>query len=415
MEKMKYTLRPYQELAIEKLTWAMTMPGNDVISIAQGGGKSLIIADFVHRTSKPALILSPTREILKQNMDKLLTYVPPVEVGVYSASMSRKDLGFFTFATIGSIYKKPEVFKDFNLAIVDECDLVPTKKMNSMYNKFFKAANIKKVIGFTGTPFRQDTYYEEPPWGWEEHRRRKAQGRITPLKVVTTTKMITRYADGFWQRMLYVLNTDQLMEEGYLSPLKYVDRTLIGHNDLKLNKSESEFDLEDYEEKISEKYNNILRTVAWAYENRDNVLVFCTSIKQANLLSGYFKDSAVVTSETKKRERNKIIKNFKEGKIKIVFNVSVLTVGFDFPELNTIILLRPTRSLRLHLQILGRGTRIHKDKDHCLVIDLAGNVGSLGKLEEIRVTKVDGKWDVVSPSQPEGFHNKPLFSFYLQQ
>lgn len=392
----------------------MNLSGNDVVVIPQGGGKSLVIADFVHRTGKPALILNPTREILEQNMEKFLTYVDKSEVGVYSASMDRKDINNFTFGTIQSMYKRPELFANFNLAIVDECDLVPMNKMNSMYGKFFRAANIHKVIGFTGTPYRQDTYYQEPSMGWAAYRERKSKGLITPLTVVTTTKMITRYSDGFWSRMLYALNTDHLMEQGYLSPLRYIDGTILDHSQLKLNKTQSEFDLEDYEDKIKNEFDRIVEAVNQSKQIRNHVLVFCTSIKQANALQKFFEGSAVVTSETGKRERNKIIKDFKDGKIPVVFNVSVLTVGFDFLELDCIVLARPTRSLRLHLQILGRGTRLHEDKQFCLIVDLAGNVKSLGKLEEIKVVKKDG-WNVVSPAQPDGFHMKPLFSFLLKE
>jgi superfamily II DNA or RNA helicase len=183
---------------------------------------------------------------------------------------------------------------------------------------------------------------------------------------------------------------------------------------LKLNKTQSEFDLEDYEDKIKNEFDRIVEAVNQSKQIRNHVLVFCTSIKQANALQKFFEGSAVVTSETGKCERNKIIKDFKAGKIPVVFNVSVLTVGFDFPELHCIVLARPTRSLRLHLQILGRGTRLHEDKQFCLIVDLAGNVKSLGKLEEIKVVKKDG-WNVVSPAQPDGFHMKPLFSFLLKE
>ena len=141
MNKMKYTLRPYQEQAVNKLLWSKKLEGADLCILPTGAGKSIVIAELAYKLKQPILILQPTKEILEQNLAKMETYVDPEKIGVYSASMNRKDFGFITFATIQSIYKKPELFKNFGVIIIDECHLVNPKNLNGMYTRFFNEIN----------------------------------------------------------------------------------------------------------------------------------------------------------------------------------------------------------------------------------------------------------------------------------
>lgn len=387
--------------------------GNSVVSACQGSGKSLIIADFVHKLKKPVLILVPSKELLEQNVEKMSNYVSKEEISVFSASMKQKDVGKITFGTIQSIYKHPEKFLGFEVCIVDEGDLVPMNKMNGMYRKFFKQSKIKKVFGMTGTPFRQDSFYKEPPEGWAAYRAKRWKN-YSSLEVVTTTKMIVRYKDSFWNRMLCVINTHELLEQGYLSPLKYWNNTLIDHESIPVNKSKSEFDLVAYSELIEKKEKYIVETLQRAKEDHKSILVFCVSIEQAERLAKVFPDSKAVSSLTKKRDRDQIIKDFKSGVTKMIFNCEIFTVGFDHPLLDCIALARPTRSLRLHLQILGRGMRKAEGKTHCDVIDFAGNIKALGKIEDVVIKPINGMWNVVSPAFPQGFHMQEMFTYKLK-
>src|SRR4051812_3998685 len=123
------TLRSYQQKAVEALLWAHKLEGPDVAVLPTGAGKSLVIADLAKKLMQPILILQPSKEILEQNYNKLCHYVDESEIGIYSASMNRKDLGFYTLATIQSIYKTPEKFKEFSTIIIDECHKVDPKSL----------------------------------------------------------------------------------------------------------------------------------------------------------------------------------------------------------------------------------------------------------------------------------------------
>ena len=400
--KKMIELRPYQQDVVSKIMWAKDLTGNDVITVAQGGGKSVIIAEIAHRLGKPVLVVCPNKEILEQNIDKMTHLMPRTEIGVFSASMKEKTIKSITFGTIQSMYKHPELFTGFDVVIYDECDLHNPKNLDGMSTTLFKQAGIKKVFGFTGTPFRQDHYYER--WGTQKWM----------VRTVTTTKMIARMRPFFWSRMLCVINTQELLDLGYLSPITYHDVKLIDHEEIKTNKSQSDFDMEDFESKIESKYQGIANYIIKLPHK--GKLVFASSIEQAKALQMLVEGSVVVTSETNRKEREKAVEDLKAGRISVVFNVGIFTVGFDYPELDCLVLLRPTRSLRLHCQILGRVSRIAPGKECGHVYDLVSNVRNLGKLNEIQIKKDDtGKWNVMGGKYPSGYHMEPLYSYQLKK
>jgi len=125
--------------------------------------------------------------------------------------------------------------------------------------------------------------------------------------------------------------------------------------------------------------------------------------------------SAFVSGETPDKERKQILKDFKSGKIRVIFNCEVLTTGFDHPALDCIVLARPTKSLNLYNQMIGRGTRIAEGKTKCTIFDITGTVKHLGKLNEIEVLQVqneletDLEWNVQNPS---GLNRNKIMSYH---
>lgn len=136
-------LRPYQQQALDKILWAkeQNLPGNDLLVLPTGAGKSHVIAALANSLSEPILILQPSKEILEQNYAKLSQYVHPLKIGIYSASMNERTIRFFTFATIQSIYRKPQEFVQFGTIIIDECHLVNPKNLGGMFTTFINEVN----------------------------------------------------------------------------------------------------------------------------------------------------------------------------------------------------------------------------------------------------------------------------------
>jgi len=392
-----FTLRDYQKQAVEKLIWSQKFPEPDLCVLPTGAGKSLVIADLVHRLNKETLILQPSREILQQNLAKMLTYTSRDEVGVYSASMNEKTIKPITFATIGSIYKKPHEFLHFKQIIIDECHGVNAKNLDGMFTTFLRSIGSPKVVGFTATPYRQAQMYERLETG--------------ELLTHTTTKIITRTNPRFWHRIMYNINNAELVRAGYLVPIKYFDRSIIEHGQIPINKSKSDFDLTAYERTIFSMKDKLLESVFLAQELSSGVLVFCSSVEQAKELCELTPDSQVVTAQTPAKLRSRIVEDFKSGKTRTVFNVGVFTIGFDHPALDCIVLLRPTRSIALYYQMLGRGVRISPGKKLCRVIDMTGTVKQLGRIETIKMEKIENKWELTSENG--SWHNKSLYSYQV--
>lgn len=393
-------LRDYQKLAIEKIRWALDkkLEGNNLIVLPTGSGKSIVIAHLVQQLREPVLILQPTKEILEQNLEKLLRYVDRSEIGIFSASMNDKTVGTYTFATIQSIYKKPELFARFRLVILDEAHLLNPKNLSGMFTSFLRKIGNPKVVGLTATPYRLDTMYVTRDDG--------------DLEIVTTTRLINRTKQFFWQRVLLNVTIADLIERGYLCPLEYVDRSIVRQEDLKLNKSRSDFDLDAYEEITSERQHEMLNAIAYGMERAKSVLVFCSSVAQARRFAGIINGAKSVSAMTPAKERDRIVSAFKTGEIKVVCNVGVLTTGFDHPALDCVVLLRPTRSIALYSQMIGRGVRTAEGKTSCLVVDCTSTVQNLGRIETIKMVKRE-KWEL--ESETGSWHNTELFRFTVHR
>lgn len=398
-------LREYQKEAIEKIKWAMTLEGNDIIVLPTGAGKSIVIAELANYLNQNILILQPSKEILEQNKTKLSFYVPEDDIGVYSASLGEKVIKKYTFATIGSIYKVPKLFTDFKIILLDECHLLNPKDTGSMFGKFIKGIGSPKIIGFTATPYRIfPTYFvENNDYGG------KGLYRANSIKILSRVKPF------FWSRILYNINSVDLLNQGYLCPLEYIDKTKIKQELIPLNRSQTDFDLEQYDKMIYKIDDDIVSMINEVKNKHKSILVFCTSISQSERMKKYFIESESISSNTKPIDRTKIINGFKDGQIKIVFNVGVLTTGFDMPELDCIVLLRPTKSVALYYQMLGRGLRISPNKTKCTVYDWSDSVNRIGTIESIKMEKVDGKWNVVSSAMPNGWNAIQLYKFQVKK
>jgi DNA repair protein RadD len=397
------TLRPYQQEALEAITRDLDLPGASIAVLPTGSGKSHIIAATA-LLRRPVLILQPSVELLIQNKAKLEAIIGLDEIGVYSASFGTKDIKTFTFATIGSVYKTPDLFKDVKLVIVDECHQLAPRNVSGMLMKFLAGLPGVKVLGTTATPYRIELTYMK-------------EGDV--LYAASGVKMINRTrikdtSSAFWARIIYTISHTQLVKDGYLCPLEYVHEPLVPYETIPVNLSHSDFDLSSYSQSVVGFEANILNTIAEAQKRYKSVLIFCADVSQAEHYTSIVLGSRVITGKTPAKYRQQIVEGFKSGQIQTVFNVGCLTTGFDKPDLDCIILLRPVRSPILYLQMLGRGSRVAPGKDKCTVIDLTGSCKALGVIESFEVFRNNGLWDVRS-EKVHGFHGRLLFRMKIQK
>lgn len=375
-----FTLRDYQKKASDAAInfFHSKDKNNAVMVLPTGSGKSLVIADIANRLNGHTLVFQPSKEILEQNYAKLCSY-GIADCSIYSASFNSKEISRITFATIGSVKNHPELFSHFEAVIMDECHLCNPKE--GMYKTFFETLNCK-ILGLTATPYRLNT---------------SSFGAIL--------KFITRTRPRIFHDVIYQVQISTLLDMGYLSKLDYYAMSPSGWNETNLQVNSTgadytdksvvrEYDRLDFYSYLVQIVNRLLNPKTG---QRKGILVFTRFLKEAENLTMSIPGCSIVTGETPKKERERLLEAFKKGEIKVIANVGVLTVGFDYPELDTIVMARPTMSLALYYQIVGRAIRAHKGKESGWIIDLCGNVKRFGEVKDLKLTEPKkGLWQVES-------------------
>mgnify|MGYP002753488546 FL=1 len=406
---MKYKLRPYQEEAKQAALWHIShreKPG--IITVSTGGGKSLIIAAICRELDDNIIVLQPNRELVLQNYEKFTNYAPDIDAGIYSASTGAKDIRKVTFATIGSIYKKPELFRHFNYAILDECHGLNPKQLGStMLGKFLRGAEIGNVIGLTATPYRVDTVYT-----WKDGQLNGSAG----------LKMLNRMGKNpFFGNICYKIEHKELEQMGYLAPIKYYqDKTSWA--DLKVNSTGANFTDESAQVFGGRIISRTVQAINYAEKHHKRCLVFCQTVSQAESIQEIMRDEfglevGLVTAKTPGKEREELVRRFKSGELKTMLNMGVFTTGFDVPELDCIVMSRATMSLALWYQMIGRGVRLDpSDPNKVLhVYDIANVTEKLGRVETIRIQKEAGGFRDEVWSEKGRLDNKIMYSYTIQR
>ena len=378
------TLRPYQSRALQMLyAWFEQHPeGNPCIVAPTGSGKSHMIAAFCKNALQEfpetkILMLTHVKELIQQNASKMREHWPDAPLGIFSASIGKKDLGKeITFAGIQSIRKRAEQLGHIDIILIDECHLVSHNDEGS-YRKLITDLTIinphLRVIGLTATPFRL------------------GHGLITDDPAI-------------FNELIEPVSIESLVEGGYLSTLRST-RTTLRLDTSEVHKRGGEFIESELQAAIDTEKNNreVVEEVLKRAGDRKSWLFFCSGVDHAHhisyLLNQHGIISECVTGETPKKDRENILDDFKAGKIQALTNANVLTTGFDHPDIDLLVMLRPTMSASLYVQMAGRGMRPKSHTDHCLVLDFAGNVAMHGPVTNVQPSKKKGEGDGDPPTK----------------
>ena len=340
--------------------------GNPLVVAPTGAGKSIIIALFCKTVldidhEQKILCLSHIKEILGQDYSAIKKVCETSEIGLYSSGLKSRTIENITVAGIQSIYNKPELFEEFNIIIVDEAHLIPPGN-NTMYRKFFASCN-KPIIGFTATPFRLGSGY------------------------------LHLGEDAFFDEIVYDIRIKELQDQNYLCQLtsKGTKKKLDAS---KIRKQAGDFVTRELSRAFDRSgvTKEIVSELCLYKEVRKKWLIFAIDIEHCEHIKRTLNEYGVKTScvHSKTYNRDAEIKAFKAGEYQAMVSVGVLTTGFDAPDIDLIALCRPTSSPVLHIQMIGRGLRIHPGKTNCLILDFAGNLMRNGPIDA-PVIKVAGK------------------------
>lgn len=363
--ELRGTQAEFVDRGVEILTSKSTRKTLMVAPVAYG--KSICVANIVARLDGPVIVLQPNKELLEQNYGKYTDY--GFQATVFSASMKQKELSDVTYASIKSIKSHLADVQALKVKymIIDECHIATGN--SGEIAKFIKAAKIKNVLGVTATPISLAPGYDG-----------------------TMLKTIDRYQKNLFTGIGHVVQIEEMTRQNHWAELVYDLRvTHVPH--LSYNSAGSEYDTKSMdaayvESRSEEKCVEAIRDLK--AEGRKSILVFVPSIKAAVELQAKVPGSEVVHGKTKLSDRKRIIQGFKSLDIQVVINVEVLTTGFDHPQLDAIVMARPTASIHLYYQILGRGTRIHPLKANTKIVDLSGNVSNFGPIEDLNYEYIDG-------------------------
>ncbi|ELA7286895.1 DEAD/DEAH box helicase [Vibrio parahaemolyticus] len=389
-----YTLRPYQADSVKAVIHYFRKHSTPaVIVLPTGAGKSLVIAELARLAKGRVLVLAHVKELVEQNHAKYEGY--GLKGAIFSAGLGRKETDQqVVFASVQSVVRNLDSFKNqFSLLVIDECHRVPDDK-NSSYQKVITHLRELnpgiKVLGLTATPYRLGM-------GWIYQYHTRGQVRTEESR--------------FFRDCIFELPIRYLLDENFLTPARMMDAPVLSYDFSQLKPANTgrykEAEMDMVIDKAKRATPQIVEQIIQYARERKGVMIFAATVRHAQEIHGLLPEdeTAIVIGDTPTPERDAIIQAFKNREIKYLVNVSVLTTGFDAPHVDLIAILRPTESVSLYQQIVGRGLRLSEGKNECLVLDYAGNSYDLYQ-PEVGDPKPDSTSEIITiPCPACGFNN----------
>lgn len=345
---MSVLLRPYQLEAVEAVWTALLLRNRALCVMPTGAGKTecfikIVEEELQENPSSRICVVMGRVDLVKQTAVRFMKALKTIDIGIYCAQLKQKNLRQkITIASVQSIPAK----STFDLLIIDECHAVDYQK--GRYSAL--AQNSGRIIGFTATPYRPEGYL---------------------------------YGDGkFFREIDFQLPMKDLIDMGFL--VRPVAKRVNEQFDLTgLQVRGGEF-VQEQVNNLTERDDKIDAQLADAMirlEGRKKVAWQCSSIKHAEMLWAKLKDAAIVHSQLTYDERTFQLNSFVKGDKRHMVFVTILSEGFDFPPIDAICLMRPTKSPVLYVQTVGRGLRPFAGKQDCLVLDYGKVVETLGTVD----------------------------------
>ena len=321
-------LRPYQKECIEAIS--RKGDGRYLCQLATGMGKTVIFANIPR--SGNTLILSHRQELVMQPM-KYFDCDYGVEMGVSSASRMGKPACPVTSASIQTMTRRYECYdRDaFHTIIIDEAHHAASES----YGKVLDYFQPHRIIGFTATPNRADG----------------------------------RGLEKIFDEIIFKKDLRWGIENGYLSPI-WCKRVNIGYDLRGVAVRMGDYSAKDLDRVVNvDKCNDAIAEIVSGMAELP-CLIFAVDVAHAQAIAERIPGAVALSAES--RDRNEVVESYKRGEIKVLVNCALFTEGTDLPNTRTVIIARPTRSVGLYTQMVGRGTRLAEGKDHCLLIDCVG-------------------------------------------
>lgn len=359
-------LRPYQTKLLNKTREAYLQGYKSPCIVAPcGAGKTVVMADMAKKASEKknhTLFLVHRKELKDQTIDTLKWW--------------GADMDYIEVGMIQTVVRRLPKTKEPKLIITDENHHSLAKSYRKIYDYFPNA----RLVGFTATPVRLNG---------------GGLGDVNDVLVEGPT-------------------VSELIEWENLAPFKYYAPEIVDTSQLKIRRGE--YVTKDIDDLFQNKaiWGDVIKHYKKLSDGKQ-AICYCSSINQSKEVAEQFNQAGIKTKhidgETPKSERDRVIQDFREGKIMILCNVDIISEGFDVPDCNTAILLRPTQSLGLYIQQSMRAMR-YKEGKTAIIIDHVGNVGRFGTPDTVREWTLDPKKGSNNTVQDENPVKQCLECFY---
>lgn len=347
----------------------------DDFTVHHNSGKSVVIAELCRLLFDTwpdehprTVVLVPSKELAEQNAAKLIAMLPThIRVGYYSASLGRKSPhADVIVATIGSVYKAAHVLGNIRCVIIDEAHLVNTSGAEAgRYRQFLTdLARLCKfrVVGYTATPFRGDGVW------------------------------LTEGDDPLFTGVACTVTVRELLDAGHLAPLvRPVDAMKTRIDTSGIGTYSGDYNIAELSDRVSGYLAAAADEACTLAAERKKWIAFTATVANAQALAALLTErgisAAVVCGDTPKPERERLIADFRAGRLRCLVTVLALATGFDVPDVDCILWLRPTQSPVLYVQGAGRGLRTAEGKRDCLWLDFSDTTERMGPLDTIKGRK----------------------------
>lgn len=354
-----FHLRQYQHNITDE-TRALFKQGvkTVLIRLATGGGKTLLTANMLNIAAGKGFtswFIVHRRELVKQTIQSF-SNIGVNNFGVVSNGFVEAKKHPIQICSIQSLQRRITYLPAPKFIAWDECHHCSA----GTYKKVYEAYKAAFHIGLSATPQRLDG---------------------TGLR-------------QYFSHMVHGPEMSQLIEEGFLVPYKLYAPSGINvagvHTQMGDFKKNELVKVADRPSITGDAIKHYLK-----YGTGKRAVVFCVSIEHSKHVVNQFNQAGIVAAhvdgETPVEDRDMAIRRFKNGEIKVLSNVELFGEGFDLPALEVAILLRPTQSLGLYLQQVGRALRPSPGKSHAIILDHAGNCERHGLPDEERIWSLDGR------------------------
>lgn len=359
---MAFTLRPYQREAVAAAVEHFRRHAEPaIIVLPTGAGKSLVIAELARLARGRVLVLAHVKELVAQNHAKYRAL--GLAADIFAAGLQQRDSqGKVIFGSVQSVARHLDQFAQaFSLLIIDECHRLSDDD-NSQYRQIIAHLRLARpglcVLGLTATPFRLGK-----GWIYRYHYHGMVRGD----------------ENSFFHDCIYELPLHYMIKQGFLVPPERLDMPILHYDFSRLSPNANGYYTETELNRELLRQRRITPLIVDQIQqygaDKRGIMIFAATVEHAREIFALLppQQSALVSAETPPADRDRFIADFRRQALRYVVNVAVLTTGFDAPHVDMIAILRPTESVSLYQQIIGRGLRLFPGKTHCVILDYAGN------------------------------------------